>query len=497
MKIRFALFACLLALPCFARDVAQTLPALNRYVETQLARGGVPGAALVVVTRDQVLQVKGFGMRGPDGQAVTPDSLFILGSVSKSFTALAVMQLVEAGKIKLDEPVVHYLPDFRLADPAMSAQITVRQLLNHQSGISTADGNRDFGMATHTRIAERITQLGDIPQQQAPGANYEYSNLNYVILGALIERASGQSYGQYVQQHIFTPLRMTQITADAAQARQRALATGHRYWFGQAVATDDVPRPDSNVPAGYLYASAADMGRYLQAQLNGGELQGTRVLSAAGIDTLHRDGVAAGTDTMYAMGWMYEAANPAVFSHGGDTADYHSYMAISPREGWGMVLLVNANSFFSGPQLPTLGNQLVDIIHGQAGEPMQVLPGILLPLAALLGITALLATLIAWHGYRLLAGKAHRPILALVSALLLLAVTTVLLLYVPTVYHANIRAVIATTPDAGLLLAGNAALAGLLLLLVLLRRYRSGGDQAGTANRRRNQPIRLPITGSF
>ena len=113
---------------------------IDSFVERELARSGIPGLALAIVHQDQVIYVRGYGRADPTGRSVTPETLFCLGSVSKSFTALAVMQLIEEGRLELDTPVQQIIPWFRTAAPELSGRITVRHLLNHTSGLSTRAG---------------------------------------------------------------------------------------------------------------------------------------------------------------------------------------------------------------------------------------------------------------------------------------------------------------------------------------------------------------------
>src|SRR6266516_4779552 len=127
-----------------ANAATPDLAAVDRYVEGERRATRLPGLALGIVRGDQIVHLRGFGHADSSGRAVTPQMPFIIGSTTKSFTALAVMQLVEAGKLELDAPIQRYLPWFRVADPDASARITVRHLLNQTSGISTADGNADF-----------------------------------------------------------------------------------------------------------------------------------------------------------------------------------------------------------------------------------------------------------------------------------------------------------------------------------------------------------------
>ena len=126
--------------------------AIDRYVEQELQATRLPGLALGIVQGDQIVHLRGFGIADPSGRPVTPQTPFIIGSLSKSFTALAIMQLVEAGKVELDTPVQRYLPWFRVADAQASAQITVRHLLNQTSGLSTLTTHTSY---TKTSVTAR------------------------------------------------------------------------------------------------------------------------------------------------------------------------------------------------------------------------------------------------------------------------------------------------------------------------------------------------------
>jgi CubicO group peptidase (beta-lactamase class C family) len=117
---------------------------IDNFVEAQMRELHIPGLALAIVQTDQITHLQGYGIADPSGRPVTPQTLFLIGSTTKSFTALAVMQLVEQGQLELDAPVQRYIPWFGIADPAASTEITVRDLLNQTSGISTADGNSDL-----------------------------------------------------------------------------------------------------------------------------------------------------------------------------------------------------------------------------------------------------------------------------------------------------------------------------------------------------------------
>jgi CubicO group peptidase (beta-lactamase class C family) len=223
---------------------------------------GAPGVALAIVHGDQVTHVRGFGTADGERAQVTPDTPFVIGSQSKSFTALAIMQLSESGLLDLDAPVQRYLPWFRVADPGYSARITVRHLLNGTSGLPHS---APFDTAV-TSVTQRVRDLATVRLLAPPGQLWAYPNSSYEVLGLVIEAVSGQSYGDYVEQHIFAPLDMQQSFASESQAQQHGLAVGHQWWFGLTVPVDTY-RADY-VPDSYLVSSASDMSHYLIAQLH-------------------------------------------------------------------------------------------------------------------------------------------------------------------------------------------------------------------------------------
>lgn len=196
--------AAALALACVIGAATAAVPtdfkALDAYLQSELQRAGIPGGALVVVSGNRIVHVQGYGVSGPEGLKPTADTVFQIGSNSKSFTALAVMQLVEAGKLQLDAPVQRYLPWFRIADPQTSTQMTLRHLLNQTSGFSHLEGQVDFAntYAGADAMERRVRRLADARLASAPGQRFGYSNINFVVLGCVIEAVTGAPYATYM-----------------------------------------------------------------------------------------------------------------------------------------------------------------------------------------------------------------------------------------------------------------------------------------------------------
>jgi CubicO group peptidase (beta-lactamase class C family) len=316
---------------------------IDSYIQAQLNESRMPGLALGIVQGDQIVHLQGFGKADDSGRAVTPQTPFIIGSASKSFTALAVMQLAEAGKMQLDAPVRQYLPWFRVADPSASAAITVRQLLNQTSGLST-DTGRSLLIGSETDTLEQaVRDLGAAVLVSPVGMSYNYSNANYMILGLLVQTISQEPYGEYIQQHIFQPLDMGHSFTSQDAAKRAGMATGYRYWFGVPVAFD-APYLAALLPAGGVISTAEDMSHYLAMYVAGGTYQGEVLLSAAGIAEMERPPINT-ADSQYGMGWAVGTVGGAkVIWHTGDEPAFHASMVLVPHGGWGMIVLENVNS---------------------------------------------------------------------------------------------------------------------------------------------------------
>lgn len=323
-----------------AQDVDMAV--LDRFVQQQMDEQRIPGLALGIVHKDQVVQTRGYGQSGTE-QAVTEQTPFYVGSMTKAFTALAIMQLVEAGQMELDAPVQQYLPWFQLADEQAAAQLSVRHILNQTSGIP-ADIPQErsiwLGESSVSSLEEYVRSLNTMELATEIGSTYNYSNTNYAIAGLLVEVVSGQSYSEYVERNIFEPLDMTNSFTEAEEASEHGLAQGHQVWFG-------FPRPANApdftgiAPAAILSSSVDDMTRFLLMQMNGGEIEGTRLISEEGVETLYTP-PADPEQTNYGMGWIEGGSQekPLIW-HNGHIGIGSGVMMFAPQSEWGVVVLTN------------------------------------------------------------------------------------------------------------------------------------------------------------
>lgn len=354
---------------------------IDAFVGDQMEKNRIPGVAVTILRDGEVFHSGGYGHTSDEDQPVTPQTPFVIGSTTKSITALAIMQLVEAGQVDLDAPVQQYLPWFTLADTDRTARITVRHLLTMTSGISPLAGGEAFQSTVSMSPEEAVRSLANASFIHEPGERFEYVNANYAILGVLITEVSGQSFGDYLRENIFEPLEMHNSFTDPESARAAGFVDGHRYWFSLDVPfeTPDLPQL---VPAGYVISSSEDLSHYLEMYLNDGVYNGRQIISPEGIAEL-QTGVfdfpmgdwADGAPTTYAMGWLVGGPwgdGPTIF-HTGGAPSFMSTLYMQPDQDLAVVVLANSANYIPLPgaheQLRQLHRGVMDLMTGR--EPAE------------------------------------------------------------------------------------------------------------------------------
>jgi CubicO group peptidase (beta-lactamase class C family) len=253
------LFALSFIAPSISR--AQATPALSvdvsNYVRSEMQRQHIPGAALLVSRGGKIVQAEGFGLANVELQVpVKPETVFQSGSVGKQFTATAVMMLVEEDKVGLEDPLTKYFPDA----PPTWKEVTVRELLSHTAGFG--DYPATFNFRKDWTEPELLKLVEGIPLAYPPGTKWEYSNLGYLTLGILIHRATGEFYGDFLQQRIFRPLDMqtTRIISEADIIPNRA--AGYRLVKGELKNQEWVAPKVNTTADGSLYFSILDLAKW-------------------------------------------------------------------------------------------------------------------------------------------------------------------------------------------------------------------------------------------
>jgi CubicO group peptidase (beta-lactamase class C family) len=337
-------------------------PRLDELFRARAAELGTTGAAVAIVLEGEVLYVRGLGVRNLEKHVpVDADTIFRVGSVSKTITALAVMRLRDQGKLALDAPAATYLPALRaVAGPTTdSPPLTVRQLLSMTSGLGYDDqwGAVTFGYsdAELARFLEQGLTFG-----AAPGERYQYSNLGYALLGKIIEHASGKAFSDYVATDVFGPLGMTSSGYVTGALPVERLATGY-YRDGERLVTEPVPSDGVFAPAGGVYTSIRDLARYAAFQLAAYPPRNDPETGAVRRSTLREmhagwawqrgddlpvvkraaDGSSSLTAASYGLGWSLNTTCgfEAMVQHGGFEPGYFASIRLVPRHGFGVVML--------------------------------------------------------------------------------------------------------------------------------------------------------------
>jgi CubicO group peptidase (beta-lactamase class C family) len=314
---------------------------IDSLIEQIMEEEDIPGIAIVIVQGDEIAYCQGYGVANIDSkQPVTTDTLFDLASLTKSFTALAVLLMEDQGLIDIDDPLQKYLPNFQIADPR-GAEITIRQLLNQTSGIP---GIFSEILIFNDSYEGMLASLSSLRLNNDPGTAFEYADLNYCLLGALIERVSGMTYEEYMDASIFTPLGMDHTTVDPEEAIEMGKADGHQPMYGRVVARN-IPAMKSARPAGWVMSCAEDMGKWLLVHLNSGVLDGKQVIPADDIEEAHSIAVLYednNEEMAYGMGWSISINSDILYHfHCGDTPNFTSDMLLLPDYDVGIAVLVN------------------------------------------------------------------------------------------------------------------------------------------------------------
>lgn len=322
--------------------VARLSTELEPKIKEEVQNGRLPGFAIGVVKNGKLIYAKGFGVAKLGGtQAITSKSLFHMASVTKTFVATAMMQLSEKGKIDLDAPVIRYLPYFKLNDERYRT-ITIRQMLSHTSGIpDTVNYNWDKPEYDAGALERFVRSIADQKLVFAPGEKFAYSNTAYEMLGDVIAKVSGESFEDYVQHNILTPLGMKDSTLLVREANPRLLTSPHVMENNKVVVSKIFPYNRAHSPSSTLYSSIEDMSRWAIANLNHGELDAKRILKRETIDLMWRPVVDA-LGMKEGISWFTtEKQGHRFVLHSGGDVGFESLVMLAPEDDVAVVAMSN------------------------------------------------------------------------------------------------------------------------------------------------------------
>ena len=330
------------------------LRGLDEYIIKSMADWGTPGLSIAIVRDDSVIYAKGYGVRElgkPD--RVDENTLFAIGSLTKSFTTAALSILADDGKIRWDDRVTARLPGFRLADPIATEELTIRDLASHRSGLP---GNNIIFWGTSLSRKDIVERVRFLPLTARIRTRFQYSNLMYVTAGEIIAAVTGKSWDDFTQERIFVPLGMTRSEIGVAALRRSGkpnVATPHFRPPGGQTAVVPWIDLDNAGPSGSIISSAVDMAQWLRMQLGKGSYNGKQIISERMVEEMHTPQMIIPPSANmvalpginfvnYGLGWVvHEYHNSVVVQHGGQTDGMRSIGLIVPEKKIAVVVLTN------------------------------------------------------------------------------------------------------------------------------------------------------------
>lgn len=365
--------------PLRQQQVEAALPQIEDYIQKTMKLWKVPGIAVGIVAEDKLVFTKGYGVREVGASApVDPDTVFQIGSTTKAFLGLTEAMMVDQGKMSWTDKVVQHYPEFQLADPWATREFEIADLLAQRSGLP-AFTLTNMMLYDYPRT-DVIKALRYVQPETSFRSAFAYQNAFHLVAGHIVARLAGvDTWEAFLQAGLLDPLGMSSSSYDARAIEQSAnRASGHKI-IGQEVSVDSwAPFPYNAGGAGNLNSNVRDLSRWLRLQINQGEIDGKRLVSAEAIAETHQPRIAtagplaevvkqgAHDQISYATGWLiHSTPQGRVIEHGGGTVGYTSHLAFDPDRRFGIVILTNlAADVGIGSAMP-LGKYITDVLQGR------------------------------------------------------------------------------------------------------------------------------------
>lgn len=316
---------------------------LATLVSEQMEEWSVPGVA-VGVLRDGEIETWGFGVTSIEtGQPVTGDTLFQIGSITKVFTATVIMQLVDEGRLHLDEPVRRVLPSFRLQDQTATETVSLRHLLTHTTGFF-GDRFDDFGPGDDA-LVKAMAEFQTLRQYTPPGGVWAYCNTGFQALGAVVEALTGMTAEQAIRERVVQPLSLERSFFFAHEAITYRVAVGHNRFPGKEI---EVARPYPLIramnAAGGIIGTVGDLLRFAAFHMGDGVIDGASLLSPESLRAMQTVQTEAGMSDYWGLGWSIDLAEGrTIVGHGGSTNGFRAKLTFVPDADVALAVLTNGN----------------------------------------------------------------------------------------------------------------------------------------------------------
>ena len=344
---RYALLFALSVLACTACGRVETsypelTAALGATIEHELDDKGIPGLSIALVDGDEVVWAEGFGMADAEsGVRATARTVYRVGSVSKLFTDIAAMQLVERGEIDLDRPVQDYLPDFRPQSP-FDEPITLRQLTSHRSGLVREPPVGHYFDASSPTLEATVASLNDTELVYEPETRTKYSNAGIAVIGRLLEHTQGEPFADYMKMSVLEPMGLTDSAFELNETLRPRLAKAVMWSYDGR----EFPAPTFELgmaPAGSMYTTVLDMATFIQVMFRNGQAANGPVIRPETLETMFTPQYAEpGATTGFGIGFgISELDGHTRYGHGGAIYGFATTLAFLHEEQLGVVVVAN------------------------------------------------------------------------------------------------------------------------------------------------------------
>jgi CubicO group peptidase (beta-lactamase class C family) len=358
-------------------DIDRVVADLEPEIQRTLLAGNIPSASIALISGDKVIWTNAYGYSNLWARTpAAPNTVYLIGSTFKAMSTIALLQQMEQGKFKLDDPVNKYLTDFKIQGEDPQHPITFRHLLTHTSGLPG-----DFGafpvwgdtvpppLEDYLRKSLKVTR--------APLVRVEYSNLAYTLVGYLVQKFSGVPYKQYIQEHIFTPLEMDSTAFEPRPDMEERLSIPYVVDEKTHAQVGAVRVKASVWPAGIVYGTVLNQANWLIANLNGGVFKGKRLISQATLDQMFTrqydqfkggiEGIWGNETAGFGLTWWVEVRDGDHYiAHSGSLAGYTAFLLGNRDRKLGFAIMTNGNR--AHPHLFKLADKAIDLMKKYSAE---------------------------------------------------------------------------------------------------------------------------------
>jgi CubicO group peptidase (beta-lactamase class C family) len=347
--IFFIVFSCLLSCSTSKKATKaddKNFQEIETFLQSLIDTAGIPGIAIAITQGQDIVYTKGFGVTNVNTKEILESRhIFHIASISKTFTATAVMQLYEKGKIDINKPLVAYLPYFKLKDDRYKI-ITIKQMLNHTSGMPDVDDYEWEKAISDEGAAERYTRsLSDSMLISEPGTEYHYSNIAFDIMADLIAKVSGLPFEKYVKENILLPLEMNESSFYYPEIKTTLRTSPHE---GNPPRVGPVyPYNRMHAPSSTLNSNVLEMSHWAIANMNEGRYKANQVLSPSthSIMLTATFTISKERNASVGLSWfMYSYKGMTNYEHGGSDDGYKSLLTLIPGKKIGIIILSNIES---------------------------------------------------------------------------------------------------------------------------------------------------------